>query len=128
MNMTIERFVKYLQFEKRYSSHTVVAYENDLQQFFGFLQDTFGSTDETQIQHLHVRSWIVNLLNEGLTPTSIRRKLSTLKGYFRFLLKRQVISHNPMLKVVSPKIGRKLPGVCAAARYAAIAGRTTPGG
>jgi integrase/recombinase XerC len=109
MNMTIERFVKYLQFEKRYSSHTVVAYENDLLQFFVFLQETFGSADETQIQHLHVRSWIVNLLNEGLTPTSIRRKLSTLKGYFRFLLKRQVISHNPMLKVVSPKIGRKLP-------------------
>lgn len=109
MTTTIERFVKYLQFEKRYSSHTVAAYENDLLQFFGFLNDTFGGVEEAQIQHLHIRSWIVNLLNAGLTPTSIRRKLSTLKGYFHFLLKRQFIGHNPMLKVVSPKTGRKLP-------------------
>lgn len=107
--MTIERFVKYLQFEKRYSSHTIIAYENDLQQFFGFLKETFGSVEEAQIQHLHIRSWVVSLLNDGLTATSIRRKLSTLKSYFRYLLRREIIAHNPMLKVISPKVGRKLP-------------------
>lgn len=107
--MKQEVFVKYLQYEKRFSAHTITAYQHDLEQFTTYIQDTQCLTSMTEVRHSHIRSWVVQLLQEGLTPRSIRRKLSTLKTYFRFLLKQGAITQNPMLKVATPKIGKRLP-------------------
>lgn len=104
-------FFQYLELEKRYSPHTLKAYQTDLSQFFTFLQVTYGLSDVHQVQHLHIRSWMVDLLNKGVGTRSINRKLSCLKTYFKFLRKRKEISTNPMAKVVAPKVGKRLPQV-----------------
>lgn len=107
--MNKEAFVKYLQYEKRFSAHTVVAYENDLAQFTTFIQEIHSLTSVAEVRHSHIRSWVIDLMQKGLKPRSLRRKLSTLKTYFRFLLKQGDLTQNPMLKVVIPKIGKRLP-------------------
>ncbi len=102
-------FIKYLQFEKRASKHTVEAYQNDLKQFAQFAEEAFQVTDSSRVEAFHIRSWIVSMINEGIKARSINRKLSTLKTYFKFLLKRELIEQNPMLKVIAPKTGKRLP-------------------
>lgn len=102
-------FLRYLQFEKRYSLHTVAAYENDLGQFFSFLAQTYETIPVQDIRHTHIRSWLVALLSSGMSASSIRRKISALKRFFHFIIKREQLPHNPMLKVVTPKLGQRLP-------------------
>lgn len=107
--MNKKAFVKYLQYEKRFSTHTIIAYEHDLEQFATFLQDRYSLTSVSEVRHSHIRSWVIDLLQKDLTTRSLRRKLSTLRAYFRFLLKQGNISQNPMLKVTIPKISKRLP-------------------
>ncbi len=107
--MQKETFINYLQYEKRFSTHTIIAYEHDLEQFATFLQDTYSLTSMLEVRHSHIRSWVIDLLQKHLTTRSLRRKLSTLRAYFRFLLKQGDIAQNPMLKVNLPKIGKRLP-------------------
>lgn len=102
-------FLQYLEFEKRYSPHTLTAYRSDLHHFLTYLLQNYELSSAADIRSTHIRSWMVELVTEGLTPRSIQRKLSTLKTYFRFLLKRNYISANPMLKVTTPKAGKRLP-------------------
>ena len=102
-------FIQFLEYEKRFSAHTIKAYQGDLDQFFKFLEKVYGLTSAAEAKHLHIRSWIVDLMQQNISPRSINRKLSSLKTYFKFLLKRQHISKNPMLKVVGPKTGKRLP-------------------
>ena len=104
-------FFQYLELEKRYSPHTLKAYQTDLSQFFLFLQKTYELSDVRKVRHLHIRSWMVELLNKGVGTRSINRKLSCLKTYFKFLRKRKVIEANPMAKVIAPKVGKRLPQV-----------------
>ena len=104
-------FFQYLELEKRYSPHTLKAYQTDLSQFFLFLQKTYEMTDVRQVKHTHVRSWMVDLLDNGVGPRSINRKLSCLKSYFKFLRKRKEIETNPMARVIAPKVGKRLPQV-----------------
>ena len=105
----IESFIKYLQFEKRYSPHTVAAYKNDLEQCQEFCSLTFEINSLTEATHSILRSWIVNLVEEGLLPTAINRKQASLRTYYKFLLKREVINDNPTRKLRALKTGRKLP-------------------
>lgn len=102
-------FLQYLEFEKRYSPHTLTAYRSDLHHFLTYLLQNYDLSSAADIRSTHIRSWMVVLVTEGLTSRSIQRKLSTLKTYFRFLLKRNYISVNPMLKVTTPKAGKRLP-------------------
>ncbi|MFM9946943.1 MAG: tyrosine-type recombinase/integrase [Saprospiraceae bacterium] len=102
-------FLQYLEFEKRYSPHTLTAYRSDLHHFLTYLLQNYELSSAADIRSTHIRSWMVLLVTEGLTSRSIQRKLSTLKTYFRFLLKRNYISANPMLKVTTPKAGKRLP-------------------
>jgi len=104
-----EGFIQYIQYEKRYSPHTVIAYRNDLDQFFGFLSARYGITDAAGVSHPMVRSWLVELMEEGITPRSVNRKLTTLKSFFRYLVRNGEISVNPMSKVISPKVSKRLP-------------------
>ncbi len=107
----IQLFLKYLQYEKRYSPHTVLAYSKDLNQFATFLSDTYEVSKTEEISHLFIRSWMVEFVNAGVLPRSINRKLSCLKSFFKFSLKRQFISADPLSKIVRPKTGKKLPNV-----------------
>lgn len=102
-------FFQYLEFEKRFSPHTLIAYKNDIQQFLKYIEQAYDLTDLALVRHLHVRSWIVELIQSGIAARSVNRKLSALKTYFRFLLKRGHVQHNPMLKVIAPQTGKRLP-------------------
>lgn len=109
--MMVEGFLKYLQYEKRFSVHTIDAYKVDLEQFSVFLQSQYEIVEPAIIQHIHIRSWAVALMEQKYSASSIRRKLSTLKSYFRFLQREQVITRSPMLQVSLPKLGKRLPSV-----------------
>ncbi|NET35336.1 MAG: tyrosine-type recombinase/integrase [Cyanothece sp. SIO1E1] len=109
--MMKESFLRYLEHEKRFSPHTLTAYRTDLEQFLQFLDHTFDIQSPTEVTHTQVRSWTVELLNEGKSTSSINRKLSTLKTFYRFLQRRHGLERNPMLKVLSPKTGKRLPHV-----------------
>ena len=109
--MMVEGFLKYLQYEKRFSVHTIDAYKVDLEQFSFFLQSQYEIVEPAIIQHIHIRSWAVSLMEQKYSASSIRRKLSTLKSYFRFLQREQVITRSPMLQVSLPKLGKRLPSV-----------------
>ncbi|HVI47400.1 MAG TPA: tyrosine-type recombinase/integrase [Chitinophaga sp.] len=105
-----ERFISYLQLEKRYSGHTCTAYRNDLFQFFDFITLTYGGTSMADITHVMIRSWLAKLMEEAITAKSVNRKISTLKSFYKFCLQQQLIKQSPMLKVVAPKISKRLPG------------------
>lgn len=107
--MPVNRFLKYLQYEKRFSSHTVTAYQTDLKQFFDYLENQYKVTEVKEITHFFIRSWIVTLMEKKTTAKSVNRKISALKSFFRFLLKEKEVELNPMLKIVSPKIPKRLP-------------------
>lgn len=105
-----ESFFKYLEFEKRYSTHTIRAYRDDLTQFLFFLKHQFELDKVLNASHTHVRSWIVHMMQNDITPRTINRKISTLKSYFKYLKKKGLVESNPMSKIISPKTKKRLPG------------------
>lgn len=107
--MLEEKFIRYITFEKRYSKHTIIAYQADLAQFYQYINIQFGSVDNKDITHFYVRSWIVTLMDSGMDARSVNRKITSLKSYFKFLSKNNLIEHNPMLKIQGPKTSKKLP-------------------
>jgi integrase/recombinase XerC len=108
--MNRDKFIKYLQFEKRYSSHTIRSYDIDLKQYFTFCKEKYNCQDDfIPANHLYIRNWIISLLTKNYSTKSINRKTTSLKSYFKYLLKENAIDANPMEKVISPKSGRKLP-------------------
>lgn len=108
--MIEQSFYNYLQYEKRFSDHTMKAYQNDLKQFDKFLEDKCNIKNASEANHFHIRSWMVQLLQEKISPKSINRKLSCLNTYYKYLLKRKLIDKNPMRKVQGPKEKKSLPG------------------
>jgi integrase/recombinase XerC len=105
-----ESFLNYLRFEKRYSQHTLISYQTDLAQFLFFIINGFDAPLLQHIEASMVRSWLAELKGaEGLTAKSINRKISTLKSFFKFLLKEGVIEMTPMSTVNAPKIRKRLP-------------------
>ena len=108
--MQQEKFINYLSSEKRFSVHTITSYSNDINQFFLFLSEEYKIESElSEVNFQIVRSWIASLLEQGVTPRSVNRKISTLKTYFKFLIREGVIQESPMLKVVAPKSKKRLP-------------------
>jgi len=122
--MFLERFIRYIKFEKRYSPHTVSAYQSDLDQFITFLNNPEKKTPApapvithpSEISHHHIRNWMVELMNENILARSINRKIATLRKYFKFLLQEGVIANNPASKINTPKIPKNLPIVVEDAR------------
>jgi len=108
-NKHITKFLNFLQYEKRYSAHTSKSYKLDLTQFEEFIQRQYEITDITTAKHLHVRSWIVALMEAEMTTKSINRKISTLRSFFNFLKKKKEIETSPMQKIIAPKVGKRLP-------------------
>ena len=107
--MMIKAFINYLKFEKRYSINTIIAYQKDLDQFFLYLESNYEIQNLNSITHFMIRSWIVELIEKGIKAISIKRKLSSLKSYYKFLFKNSIVKTNPLNKVISPKSIIKLP-------------------
>lgn len=104
----LDSFVNYLSYEKNYSQHTIKSYSNDLIQFYTYISQYYQK-DYTTVTTQEIRQWIVSLLeNEYLTP-SIHRKISALKAFYKYLLRQNLISHNPTRKLVLPKTKKRLP-------------------
>lgn len=107
--MLIEAFLDYLRLERNYSERTIVAYEADLREFEDYLKKVDAGLDFTVAHSDNVRNWMVSLMDKGRTETSVNRKLSSLRSFYRFLLKKGTVVVNPMLKVVGPKKKKPLP-------------------
>lgn len=106
----IESFLKHLQFEKRLSHNTFIAYQNDLHQFNRFLKDSLSVDEIATADYGMVRSWIVSLVESGIEPASINRKIACLRSFFKFLLAQEVIHRDPMAKINVLKTKKRLPG------------------
>lgn len=106
-----DSFYQYLSIERRLSPHTLKAYRNDLENFVAHCMKHQCLTSVAEVRHLHIRAWVVSLMEQGIASRSVQRYLSCLKSYFKYLRKRGVMSHDPMLKVVAPKSGKRLPVV-----------------
>ncbi|WP_421892596.1 tyrosine-type recombinase/integrase [Marinoscillum sp.] len=105
----IDTFLKYLRFEKRYSEHTLTAYRKDLTQLEIFLSAEFEICDFREVQHAHLRNWMVSLMESGLEPKSVNRKMASVKAFFKFLLAREHVASNPTGRLKSLKVDKKLP-------------------
>lgn len=107
--MSILSFLDYLRDHKRYSAHTIKAYQNDLEAFGLFLNTTYELNNRWQdVTHHMIRDWVVSLVEQEMSPTSINRKLSAVKSFFKFLLREEVVAQNPASRVVAPKQKKKL--------------------
>jgi len=104
-----ESFISYLQYEKRCSSHTIKAYKNDLDQFVEFCTNMVGEFNVIKVDSKLVREWIVSLMNHEVSARSVNRKITTLKSFFKHLIKLGVVGFNPAKGLALPKIRKKLP-------------------
>ena len=107
--MWIESFLAYLRLERNYSEKTVVSYGIDLREFEGYFKEADAELDFTTVDADVVRNWVMHLMDEGRAATSVNRKLSSLRSFYRFLLRKKAITVNPMAKVVGPKKKKPLP-------------------
>jgi integrase/recombinase XerC len=105
----IQAFIDYLKFEKRYSRHTVRAYADDLEQFRLFRNEMPGEGEFSQVSPPVIRSWLAGLKENKLSSKSINRKISSLKSFFKFMVRTGGLEKTPMSSIISPKSGRKLP-------------------
>jgi integrase/recombinase XerC len=105
----LPQFLDYLSFQKRYSPHTIISYQNDLTAFFDFLLTQFGESELAAIKPTYVRSWLASLKEQGMESKSINRKISSLKSFFKYQLRQQTLEVSPMTGIISPKVGKRLP-------------------
>lgn len=109
LSTEITRFCDHLKFEKRYSAYTVRSYHDDLMQFNDYLQRQFGGMKLRDISAPVVRSWLASMKQDKMTARTITRKISTLKSFFKFMMRAGTVVKSPMTGIVSPKIAKKLP-------------------
>ncbi|WP_128546060.1 tyrosine-type recombinase/integrase [Larkinella soli] len=105
----LAHFLEHIRYEKRLSHHTLTAYRNDLEQFQAFLNNRFELEGAEKADFHQIRSWIVELVENGLDKTSVNRKIATLRSFYGFLLRRKAITADPMLKIQALKTSRKIP-------------------
>jgi len=104
-----DNFLRYIEFEKRYSKHTLISYQTDLTQFFNFLYDEYKISDVSEVNHHIIRFWISSMLDLGISSRTVNRKITALKSFYKFLIQEDIISENPTQKIISPKNSKKLP-------------------
>ena len=107
--MLINAFLDYLRLERNYSEKTIVSYRTDLLEFEEYFKKVDAELDFAKVDADVVRNWTVSLMDDGRVATSVNRKLSSLRSFYRFLLKKKVVLVDPMLKVVGPKKKKPLP-------------------
>ena len=109
MESSIAFFVEYLKFEKRYSGHTIRGYRDDLEAFWAYLGAEFGEVGVREISAAMVRSWLAALKDGGMSSRSINRKISTLRSFYKHLLRMGEVEQSPMAAIVAPKAAKRLP-------------------
>jgi integrase/recombinase XerC len=109
MSPLVQSFLNYIEYERRYSRHTLESYANDLEQFYFYLKSEYQKEEIELASHLEIRSWIVQMMERKITPRSINRKLSTLKSFFKFLMRKGIVKKSPLSKVLAPKTSKRLP-------------------
>ncbi len=106
--MPFSKFLDYLALERKYSAHTLTAYQKDLEDFLGFVEDRYELQTIEVVNYSMIRSWIVSLVDGGLSNRSVNRKISSLKTYYKYLLKTEQITENPLVQHKSLKTSKKL--------------------
>ena len=104
----VEQFLRYLAFEKRYSAHTIKAYENDLTVFLKFVSQRFHVSDFKMTDHKMIRNWITTMMDDNISARSVLRKISALKAFYRYHQREGNIESNPTMKVILPKMSKRL--------------------
>jgi integrase/recombinase XerC len=104
-----DSFLRYLQFEKRVSPHTVLAYESDLAQFESFINGNFPGEEINEAGYGTIRAWIISLVEADVKAPSINRKIASLRAYYKFLLRQELITKDPLLKIKPLKTSKRLP-------------------
>lgn len=102
-------FLQYLKYEKRYSHHTLVAYEKDLSQFITYIDGQFGISDVSDLSHFHIRSWLATMKDDKQSARTINRKLSSLNSFYKYLLRLGKVKKNPVRQLHSQKLPERLP-------------------
>lgn len=105
----IESFINYLEYEKKASPHTVTAYRYDLEQFQEFALLSFEKDSISEADHTEIRAWVIDLVDEGLSSTTVNRKMATLRSFYKFLLRSRLIKKDPTYKLKSLKNPKRLP-------------------
>src|SRR5690606_6793998 len=116
--MVIDRFISFLKHEKRYSAHTLTAYEHEVTRYLIYL--TAHSLTVDGVKHREARTYLAELIESGHRPTSINRSLSALRTYYRFLLREGTVTQNPFVPIKALKTPRKLPIVVDKDRLSAL--------
>ena len=106
--MLIDQFIAYIQAEKRFSLLTVEAYRRDMNQFVDFMRDAFEMDDLTQVKTTMVKSYVVHLKDEGLVNRSINRKISTLRTFYKYCLRENLMEKSPMTGIKALKLPKTL--------------------
>ncbi len=109
----LNAFLAYLQFEKRYSVHTITAYSNDLIQFFDFVETQYEGIPFTHITGTMVRTWLAGMKEDEMTGKTLNRKISSLKSFYKYQIQQGQLTKSPMETVISPKISKRLPAFVA---------------
>lgn len=107
--MIVESFLKYIRYEKNYSSHTVLSYKNDLLQFIRHIEGETGGFDPLSVDADLIRGYISSLMEEGVSPVSVGRKLSSLRTFYKYLVKTGQIEVSPLSGIQKPRSGKRLP-------------------
>ncbi len=107
--MLIESFLDYLQYERNYSEKTVLAYGEDIKQLQEFAQEEYGKFDPLEVEAELIREWIVSLMDKGYTSTSVNRKLSSLRTFYKYLIRQGETTIDPLRKIKGPKNKKPLP-------------------
>lgn len=106
---SLDGFIAYLEFERRYSPLTLNAYQVDLKQFIQFLEADYHIFKESDVTDQMIRSWLAYLMDKGLSAKSVNRKTSSIKSFFRYLMRQGIIDNNPSILVQGPKQKKRLP-------------------
>ena len=109
MEAFISSFSDYLTFEKRYSVHTIRSYRDDLDAFAVYVAEQFGGLELSGITAAVVRSWLASLKDAGLSSRSVNRKISSLRSFYKYLLRVGAVLQSPMAAIIGPKAGKRLP-------------------
>ena len=107
--MLIESFLDYLRYERNYSDKTVLAYGEDIKQLQEFAQEEYGKFDPLEVESELIREWIVSLMDQGYTSTSVNRKLGSLRSFYKYLLRQGEVAVDPLRKITGPKNKKPLP-------------------
>lgn len=105
----VSSFLKYLEYEKRSSKHTLTSYGSDLKQLQQFLQDLGDNVSVSQASHQNIRSWLIHLLEKGLSPRTVNRKIATLRSYYKYAMRHGTLEKDPSARVKVLKTSRNLP-------------------